>query len=75
MAKSLLYLLGGSAAFEVSAEAFVLATGGADATIALLMQGGVKSQKYISEYTQPWIRRGVKRYNVRENLSEQSKQK
>jgi cyanophycinase len=64
MAKRLLYLLGGSAAFEVSAEAFVLAAGGAEATIVLLMQGGVKSQKYISEYTQPWIRRGVKRYHV-----------
>jgi cyanophycinase len=59
-----LFLLGGSAAFEVYAEAFVLAAGGNEATIALLMQGGVKSQKYISEYTQPWIRKGLDRYHV-----------
>jgi len=59
--RRLLFLLGGSAAFDVVAEEFVPAAGGCDATIALLMQGGVGWEKYVPEYTQPWIRRGVSR--------------
>ncbi|MBC8445863.1 MAG: Type 1 glutamine amidotransferase-like domain-containing protein [Chloroflexi bacterium] len=60
--RRLLFFLGGSAAFDVVAEEFVPAAGGCDATIALLMQGGREWQKYVPEYTQPWIRRGVSRY-------------
>jgi len=62
MSHGLLFLLGGSAAFDVAAEEFVPAAGGCDATIVLLMQGGRGWEKYISEYTQPWTRRGVSRY-------------
>lgn len=61
MPRRLLFLLGGSAAFEAAAEEFVPAAGGCDATVALLMQGGREWQKYVPEYTQPWIRRGVSR--------------
>jgi len=59
-----LFLLGGSAAFGATAEEFVPAAGGGKATIALLMQGGEKSKKYVSEYTQPWICRGAERFHV-----------
>ena len=62
MPRQLLFLLGGSAAFDVVAEEFVPAAGGCDATIALLMQGGSGWEKYVPEYAQPWIRRGVSRY-------------
>ena len=60
--RRLLYLLGSSAAFDVTAEAFVPASGGHDATIALLLQGGKGWEEYLPEYTQPWTRRGVTRY-------------
>ena len=62
MSRKLLFLLGGSAAFDAVAEAFVPAAGGRDATIALLLQGGARWEKYVPEYTQPWIQRGVTRY-------------
>ena len=35
---------------------------GVEATIVLLMQGGSRWEKYVPEYTQHWIRRGVYRY-------------
>lgn len=44
------------------AEEFVPAAGGRDATIVLLMQGGHGWEKWVPEYTEPWIRRGVSRY-------------
>jgi cyanophycinase len=62
MSRRLLFLLGGSAAFDVVAESFVPAAGGREATIALLLQGGRGWEKYVPEYTQPWTRRGVSRY-------------
>ena len=62
MPHRLLFLLGGSAAFDAVAGEFVPAADGCDATIALLMQGGSGWEKYVPEYTQPWIRRGVSRY-------------
>jgi cyanophycinase len=62
MSRKLLFLLGGSAAFDAVAEAFVPAAGGRDATIALLMQGGAKWRKYVPEYTRPWMQRGATRY-------------
>ncbi len=61
MPRRLLFLLGGSPAFDVVAEEFVPAAGGRDATIALLMQGGRGWEKYVPEYTEPWIRRDVSR--------------
>ena len=62
MPHKLLFLLGGSAAFDVAAEEFVPAAGGCNSTIVLLMQGGRGWEKYVPEYTQPWIRRGASRY-------------
>jgi len=62
MPHKLLFLLGGSAAFDVAAEEFVPAAGGRNSTIVLLMQGGRGWEKYVPEYTQPWIRRGASRY-------------
>ena len=62
MSHRLLFLLGGSAAYDAVAEEFIPAAGGRDATIALLMQGGSGWEKYVPEYTQPWIRRGVSRH-------------
>jgi cyanophycinase len=61
--RRLLFLLGGSAAFDVVAEEFVSAAGGRDAIIALLMQGGGGWKKYVPEYTEPWTRRGASRYD------------
>jgi cyanophycinase len=58
-----LFLLGGSAAFEAAADEFVTASGGRDATIVLLLQGGNHWEKYVPDYVQPWTRRGVSRYH------------
>lgn len=60
----LLFLLGGSAAFDTTADEFVPAAGGRDASIALLLQGGRNWQKYMSDYVRPWTQRGVSRYQV-----------
>ena len=62
--KRRLFLLGGSDAFDVTADDFVPASGGRAACIALLLQGGRDWQKYVSDYTRPWIQRGVSRYDV-----------
>lgn len=62
MPHRLLFLLGGSAAFDVVAEEFVPAAGGRDATIALLLQGGAGWEQYVPEYIQPWTQRDVSRY-------------
>jgi cyanophycinase len=59
-----LFLLGGSAAFEAAAAEFVPASGGHDATIALLLQGSNHWEKYVPDYVQPWTRRGVSRYSL-----------
>jgi len=63
MPRRLLLLLGGSAAYDTVAEVFVPAAGGRDAVIALLMQGGSRWEKYVPEYTQPWMQRGVSQYH------------
>jgi cyanophycinase len=64
MSQRRLYLLGGSAAFDVVAEEFVPAAGGREATIALLLQGGSDWEQYVPDYTEPWTRRGVAHYQV-----------
>ena len=64
MSGQLLFLLGGSAAFEAVAEAFISAAGGSNSKVALLMQGGPNWQTYVPEYTEPWTRRGVTRYST-----------
>lgn len=58
-----LFLLGGSAAYDAAAEEFVPAAGGADAVIALLMQGGGNWQKYVPGYVEPLRQRGVTCYH------------
>jgi len=64
VSNTLLFLLGGSAAFDAAAQAFVPAAGGRDAMIALLIQGGSGCEKYVPEYTGPWARRGASQYQV-----------
>ncbi|MBI5035445.1 MAG: cyanophycinase [Chloroflexi bacterium] len=59
-----LFLLGGSDAFDVTADEFVPAAGGRDARIALLLQGGPGTQKHLPEYVRPWTQRSVSRYDV-----------
>jgi cyanophycinase len=63
MSHKLLFLIGGSAAYDAVAEAFVPAAGGGDAKIAVLLQGGAGWEKHRSEYVEPWIQRGVSRYD------------
>ena len=64
MTSRVAYLIGGSPAFAVTAPEFVTAAGGSDARIALLMQGGPDWQKYVPEYTNPWLEQGVSHYDV-----------
>ncbi len=59
-----LFLLSGSAAFDATAEAFIPAAGGSAATIALLLQGGPNWEKYVAQYVEPWLQRGVTRYHA-----------
>lgn len=54
-----LFLLGGSAAFDVVFDEFVPLAGGGEAEIALLMQGGPHWQEYVPAYTDAWSQRGV----------------
>jgi cyanophycinase len=60
----LLFLLGGSAAFDAAAEVFVPAAGGRDARIALLLQGGENWKKYVPQYVQSWERKGASQYDL-----------
>jgi len=63
MSRRLLFLIGGSAAYDAVAEVFVPAAGGSAAKIAVLLQSGAGWEKHRSEYVQPWIQRGVSRYD------------
>jgi cyanophycinase len=63
--RNLLFLLGGSnSIFDMVAEEFVPAAGGSQATIALLLAGAPGWEDVLPEYTRPWTRRGVLRYEV-----------
>jgi cyanophycinase len=60
-----LFLLGGSpTTFDSVADEFVPAAGGREATIALLLEGAPGWEKYVPQYTQPWIQRGVSRHFI-----------
>jgi cyanophycinase len=60
--RKLLFLLGGSSTiFDAVADEFVPAAGGPDASIALLLSGEQGWKDHVSQYTQPWTRRGVTR--------------
>ena len=54
-----LFLLEAMQAFECASDDFIRVAGGNKARIALLMQGGDRSQKYLPSYIEPWERRGV----------------
>ncbi len=60
--RRLLYLLGGSAAYEAFADEFVTASGGPYATIAVLAQTGEGWEEHKAKITQTWTRRGVTQY-------------
>lgn len=57
MSHRLVFLIGGSAAYDAVAETFVPAAGGCDSKIALLLQSGAGWEKHKSEYIQPWIQK------------------
>jgi cyanophycinase len=59
MSRRLLFLIGGSGAYDAVAEAFIPAAGGADSKIAVLLQSDEGWAKHRPEYVQPWTRRGV----------------
>lgn len=46
--------------FEKVSKPFIQASGGPNAKIALLLQGGPEWEKYIPRYHDPWIRQGAK---------------
>jgi cyanophycinase len=62
----LLFLLGGSQGGILDAVAgeFVLAAGGRDAAIALLIVGGEGWESAVPQYTDPWGRLGATRHHV-----------
>lgn len=64
MAPRLLFLLGGSAVFEVMSGEFISASGGCESRIALLLQGGAQWEKYIPQYTQALIQKGSAHFDV-----------
>jgi cyanophycinase len=57
----LVFLIGGSDAYEAMTNEFLAAAGGQEARIALLLQGGERWPQYVAHYTEPWVRRGVTR--------------
>ncbi len=63
MSHKLLFLIGGSAAYDTVAEAFVPTAGGRGAKIALLLQSHAGWKKYGHEIVQPWTQRGVSQYD------------
>lgn len=62
MLHRLLFLLGGPI-FDAVAEEFVPAAGGEDASVVLLLFGGFK-EEYLSDYIQPWEKRGISKYQI-----------
>jgi cyanophycinase len=60
----LVFLIGGSNAYESMSDDFIAAAGGKFANIALSLQGAEGWQRYLSSYTEPWIRRGVTSYQL-----------
>jgi cyanophycinase len=57
--RKLVFLIGGSDAYEAMTDAFLAPAGGRAAVIALLLQGGDRLYHYVPIYTAPWLRRGV----------------
>ncbi len=55
----LVFLIGGTDAFEPVADSFLSAAGGRAARIALLIQGGKNWGDYVASYAEPWERRGI----------------
>ena len=60
MARELLFLLGGSeGTFDLVADEFVPAAGGREAVIVLLFAFAQGWEDHLTEYVDPWIRRGA----------------
>ena len=65
MLTNLLFLLSSRPGFDIAAEEFVPAAGGNKASIALLLfSNNDKTPKYVGEYAEPWLKRGVVKYDV-----------
>jgi cyanophycinase len=64
MSRPLLFLLGGSAAIDQVAEAFLLAAECHSSKVTLLMQTSEGWEKHKLEYLQPLTLRGMSHYNV-----------
>jgi cyanophycinase len=62
MLQRLLFLLGGSLAYEAVADEFVAASGGRNARIAILVQNATGWEKHRAEIISPWIERGMTDY-------------
>ena len=62
--KTQLFLLGGSQAYSVYANDFVMASGGPNANVAVLVQTRAGWEKHKSEIVAPWQERGVKQFEV-----------
>ncbi len=62
MSHKLLFLIGGSAAYDAMAEAFISAAGGRDAKIALLLQSRAGWEKHGGEIVRPWVHRGASQH-------------
>ena len=55
----LIFLIGGSDAYEVMADEFLAAAGGLAARIALLLPDEERLALRLEHYSAPWVRRGV----------------
>jgi cyanophycinase len=55
----LVFLIGGSDAYEVMADEFLAAAGGPAARIALLLADGERLALRLKHYSAPWVRQGV----------------
>jgi len=55
----LVFLIGGSDAYEAMADEFLAAAGGPPARIALLLQDGERLPQRLEHYSEPWLRRGI----------------
>ncbi len=63
MPRVLFLLGGGHGALEAVQPAFLRAAG-PDPRLVLLLQGGPRWERYLPLYTNPWVRRGIRRYRV-----------
>ena len=63
MPRTLFLLGGGSGILDAVNEAFVAAAGPRP-VLALLLQGGPGWERFLPQYLEPWLRRGVQEYTI-----------